>query len=388
MDPDRWDQIQTIFKSVVQAPPALREALLRQACHGDADLQAEVQALIVADSDTVSLLDGVAADAVELVDDLSLEGTFAGPYRLERLLATGGMGAVYLASRSDGDSSVPVALKLIRQGMDSDQILRRFHTEREILGRLKHPNIARLLGGGTTEGDKPWFALEYVDGEPIDEYCDRRQLPIPARLRLFGTVCSAVSHAHARQIVHRDLKPANILVTGDDSGGPQVKLLDFGIAKALGDAAADLTRTGSRIMTPAYASPEQVRGERVGTATDIYSLGVVLFELLTGQLPYPIRGTSKLEIASIIATAEPERPSTVVCDRSDPDGAAALEALAHARSTRPDRLRLQLSGDLDGICMQALRKQVLERYASVEALAADVQRHLEGIPRAERTASP
>ena len=387
MNPARWDAIQGLFKQVVDAPDAERDVMLRRAGEIDPELEAEVRALLAADADTGSLLDGVAADAVNLLEELTQEGEQVGPYRLVHLLGTGGMGAVYLAERTDGVFSQRVAVKLIKRGMDSERILRRFRSERQILARLQHPNIATLLDGGVTDRGTPWFAMEYVEGEPIDRYCDRNRLPIDARLELFNTVCRAVLYAHANLIVHRDLKPANILVSADSSGEPQVKLLDFGIARVLGgngEEEGDLTRTGGQVMTPAYASPEQVRGEPVGTSTDVYSLGVVLYELLTGRMPYD----SLSHDAAL--TEEPRRPSTVV--RTGGTGGtggagitfAETEAIGRSRATQPDRLRRLLSGDLDVICLTALRKESDRRYASVEALAGDVRRHLDGLPIAAR----
>ncbi|HEX7069696.1 MAG TPA: serine/threonine-protein kinase [Rhodothermales bacterium] len=368
MDAARWDRIQSIFKQVIDAPPVARDAQLDAACGDDPALRSEVLALLAADEATLSLLDGVAADAIEVQDDFALEGQRVGPYRLHRLLATGGMGAVYLAHDEERGLPGNVALKLVRQGMDTARILQRFEREREILARLRHPNIARLLEAGTTESGKPWFALEYVDGEAIDRFCDRHRLSIDARLRLFAAVCEAVHHAHVNDVVHRDLKPANILVAHAPSGAPDVKLLDFGIAKALGIGAVDLTRTGGQVMTPAYASPEQIRGERVTTATDVYSLGIVLFELLTGQLPYAMRGESRLEIASMVVKEEVPKPSSVVSWGHDP------VAAAKARATDPEHLRLRLSGHLDAVCLTALRKEPEERYASVRVLADEAVR--------------
>jgi len=268
------------------------------------------------------------------------------------------MGAVYLAERVDGAFTQQVALKLIRRGMDSEQILHRFEAERQILASLDHPHIARLVDGGLTADGAPWFAMELVEGDPIDRYCAAHSLGINERLRLFAEVCRAVSFAHSRLVVHRDLKPDNIFITQRG----EVRLLDFGIAKVLadhGDGTA-LTRTAMRVMTPGYASPEQVRGERVGTGTDVYSLGVILYELLTGQRPHDLEGKTLAEVERIVSESAPVRPST--------------------RVGHTGRLSKQLRGDLDVICLKALRQEPERRYASVEALHQDIVRHLDGRP--------
>ena len=369
MDATRWTQIQTLFNAVLEQDPAARDAFLHTACADDPDLLAEVRSLLAADADAHPLLDSLAIEAIALPADLlpdgilPAEGERVGPYRIVEPLGRGGMGAVFLAERADGQFEQQVALKLIRGGAGSAQIVRRFQSERQILARLQHPHIARLLDGGLTEDGQPYFAMEYVDGVPLDQYCEVHDSPIEDRIQLIRAACDAVQSAHRQLVVHRDLKPANILVTVDG----QVKLLDFGIAKmltgaedAMGDpmGAPALTQTGHAVMTPAYAAPEQLRHEPVTTATDVYALGVVLYELLAGERPYDLSGCSPAEIERIVSEQAPRPPSAV--------------APAH----RQRRLR----GDLDTIVQKALRKEPERRYTSAEALADDLQRHLEGRP--------
>jgi serine/threonine protein kinase len=305
-----------------------------------------------------------------------------GSYRLVREIGQGGMGTVYLAVRDDDAFHKRVALKILKRGMDTDSIVRRFRTERQILAGLDHPNIARLLDGGTTADGRPYLVMEFVDGAPLGEFADARQLDTAARLEIFLQVAAAVQYAHQNLVIHRDLKPANVLVTRD--GVP--KLLDFGIAKLLNPEMAGQTlaptAAGLQLMTPEYASPEQVRGETVTTASDVYSLGVLLYELLTGRRPYQITSRAVADIARVVAESEPLRPSIAV-------GAPALaDAEPTTRTTRAatrapaetQRLRRQLEGDLDNIVLKALSKEPVRRYASVDQFAEDVRRHLAGLP--------
>lgn len=387
MDKERWERIQNIFEAALEQPAINREGYVLQACGGDEELLGEVRSLLAADESGHSLLDGQASDVMPTPSEISMEGELVGPYKVIRQIGSGGMGAVYLAERADGHFQQQVALKLIRRGMDSETILRRFQSERQILARLQHPNIARLLDGGLAADGRPWFTLEYIEGKPINEYCDRLRLSIDQRLRLFVTVCEAVQYAQENLVVHRDLKPSNILVTGNG----EVKLLDFGIAKLVGTeaeepSAADMTRTGFRVMTPGYASPEQVRGELVTTATDVYSLGVVLFELLSGSSPYRLTSQSLPEVERVICTTAPQKPSTAAA-RPESREAHAAENVSRARGTQPARLRRRLSGDLDNICLMALRKEPERRYRSAERLADDVRRHLQGRPVVARADS-
>jgi non-specific serine/threonine protein kinase/serine/threonine-protein kinase len=281
------------------------------------------------------------------------------------------MGAVYLAVRADDQYNKQVALKVVQAGIESEEIIRRFRHERQILASLEHPNIARLLDGGVSDDGLPYFVMDYVEGVPLHQYCDEHRLSINQRIALFRTVCSAVHYVHQNLIVHRDLKPSNILVTADGT----LKLLDFGIAKLLkpefGSAAIDATRAEVRLMTPGYASPEQVRGEPVTTATDVYSLGVILYELLTGHRPYRLKSNAPGEVIRVVCEQEPEKPSEIV--KTSEDGGAA-------RSISTEKLARQLYGDLDNIVLKALRKEPQRRYLSVEQFAEDLRRHVEGLP--------
>jgi serine/threonine protein kinase len=282
-------------------------------------------------------------------------GRHVGPYRIQKLLGRGGMGAVFLANRDDDQFRKVVALKLLRFETDEPAVLARFRNERQILAALDHPNIAALYDGGSTEEGLPYIVMEYVAGEMLTTYCDSRALPIPDRLRLFRQVCDAVQYAHQKLIVHRDLKPSNILVTRE--GVP--KLLDFGIAKLLlspellGEAAFK-TQTGAAMMTPEYASPEQIRGEAVSTATDVYSLGAILYEVLTGQLPHPLTLHDPIEMQREICNTDSKPPSAL--------GNAALK------------------GDLDTIVLSALQRDPARRYRSVEQFSEDIHRYLEKRP--------
>ena len=309
-----------------------------------------------------------------------------GHYRLIQRIGEGGMGAVYLAVRDDDQYRKRAAVKLLRKGMETEELLGRFRRERQILASLDHDNIARLLDGGATEDGLPYLVMEYVEGQPVDQYCDTHRLSIRERLELFRAVCSAVHFAHQNLVVHRDLKPSNILVT--PKGIP--KLLDFGIAKLLNpdlsSPAIVATQVEQRVMTPQYASPEQIRGEPVTTAADVYSLGVLLYELLTGHRPYRLATRSLTEIARAVCELEPTRPSTVVQQEEEaPEGHGSARWLTPAsvsetREGSPERLRRRLAGDLDTIVLMAMRKEPQRRYASAEQLSEDIRRHLEGRP--------
>jgi non-specific serine/threonine protein kinase/serine/threonine-protein kinase len=312
-----------------------------------------------------------------------------GPYRLIREIGHGGMGTVYLGVRSDDAFQKRVAIKVLKRGMDTESIVRRFRHERQILASLEHPFIAGLLDGGTTPDGRPYFAMEYVEGQPIVDYCEAHRLHTAARVELLRKVCAAVQYAHQNLIIHRDIKPANVLVTAD--GTP--KLLDFGIAKLLNPELAGHTLAptvaGLQMMTPEYASPEQVRGDAVTTATDVYSLGVLLYELLTGRLPYRLTSRAPADIVRIVCESEPVRPSTAITGVSEAEsGGGAGPAADAPPPARPDRLatvdidmlRRQLAGDLDNIILKALSKEPGRRYASVDQFAEDLRRHQAGLP--------
>lgn len=312
MNPERWRRVREVFDGAISVSPVDRVAYLEEACVNDPDLRAEVESLLrsheVAGDD---FLNSPAVDLKSLAGEgnrrPSYIGRRIGVYQIVEEIGHGGMGEVYRAVRADGQYEKQVALKLVRVGMDTEFLLDRFRHERQILASLDHPNIARLYDGGTTEDGIPYLVMELVEGTPIDRYCEEHNLEINERLELFNRVCAAVQFAHQRLVIHRDIKPGNILVTAD--GTP--KLLDFGIAKILSPAAGAET-TIFHPMTPDYASPEQIRGEPITTATDIYSLGVVLYRLLTGKPPYPETTRTPHEFARIVCESEPIRPSTAV----------------------------------------------------------------------------
>jgi eukaryotic-like serine/threonine-protein kinase len=386
VDPGRWKRLQELFHAASALPPEGRAAYLEGACPDDPALRQDVLALLAEGGDAPDRLaeevrQAAAALASEVERPLRI-----GPYSVLRELGHGGMGVVYLAKRDDDAYRMRVAVKVAR-GPVSKSSEARLVSERQILATLEHPNVARLLDGGTTPGGLPYLVMEYVEGESIDAYCDRRQLPTDERLRLFCVVCDAVQHAHQSLIVHRDLKPANILVTA----AGEVKLLDFGIAKLLKPElfphAAPPTATALRPMTPDYASPEQVRGEPVTTASDVYSLGVVLYELLTGHRPFETRDRRPQEIERLITGTEPEKPSAVVTrplERPAVDGGTATrlepEEVSRARGTQPEKLRRRLRGDLDNIVLMAIRKTPARRYPSAFQLSEDIRRFLAGEP--------
>jgi len=374
LTPDRWRRIKEVLGDALELPLEDRPAFLDSACVGDGDLRRRVDNLIEADGRSWTLAD--RADAVGAESPAAApEGRRIGPYEIVREIGRGGMGAVYLGRRQD-DFERRVAIKLIRTGLADSEALRRFLGERQIAARLEHPNIARLLDGGATPEGEPYFVMEYVEGEPLLDYCERLALPLDRRLALFQEICGAVAFAHRNLVVHRDIKPANILVTAD--GSP--KLLDFGIAKLI-DAegrAAGGTETLYRVMTPDYASPEQVRGIPITTASDVYSLGIVLYELLTGRRPYRLETGRTEELLRVVCETEPPRPSAAVLQ---PRAAAAgADAGAAPGGETDSSLARKLRGDLDAITMKAIRKEPDRRYASVEQLADDLRRHRNGQP--------
>ncbi len=387
---ERWRQIELLFRGAMELPPEERQAFLDQACAGDPDLRHEVESLIAADEGSDSFMHApVRAEAAavgdersSVLDAVSLSGRQIGPYKLLRELGHGGMGAVYLAERVDGQFQHQVAIKLIRSGLDAESFMLRFRNERQILASLHHPNVARLLDGGTTDDGWPYYVMEHIEGEPIDRYCDRHRLSIDQRLELFRSVCSAVHNAHQNLVVHRDIKPANILVTADGVA----KLLDFGIAKLRDPGAVpftvEATASGVRAMTPQYASPEQVLGGAITTATDVYSLGVLLYELLTGRRPYRFDSSGPREIERVICDSKPEKPSTAVRRALETGEGEQLtpRQLSDRRGGKPDWLRRKLSGDLDDIVLMAMRKEPERRYVSAQQLAEDVRLHLSGLP--------
>lgn len=379
MNPELWERVEAIFQEARALDEADRAAFLDRECADHPKWRSEVESLLAAGADAGTFLDTPVAPGVvhQALDDVtaaepaeenSLAGTMLGPYRMLSPIGAGGIGTVWLAERADASYDTTVAIKVIKRGMDTDDLLNRFRTERQVLANLDHPNIARLIDGGAVPDGRPYLAMEYVDGRPIDVYCREQAMPIKDRLRLFCKVCDAVQHAHRNLVIHRDLKPGNVLIS--DSGEP--KLLDFGIAKVLvpeGAEARDVTATGQRLLTPRYASPEQVRGESCTTATDVYSLGVILFELLTGRDPYGVDVRTPAALESAICDTEPSRPSTAVTDAG---------AVTDGDDTR--RVARLLRGDIDNIVLMALRKDPQRRYASVDQFAGDVRRYLSGLP--------
>lgn len=371
--------IDSIVQQAQGLGPRERAAYLRQACGADETLLSRVLLALHEHSASQAWDDlhdegDPAAVAVE-----PIEGQRLGAYRILRRLGSGGMGDVYLAERADEEYHQQVAIKLVRAGAFTPQILGRLRTERQILARLQHPNIARLLDGGRAPDGTPYLVMEYIDGEPIDIHCDRRRLTLPQRIELVRTVCAAVHYAHQNLIVHRDLKPNNILIT--TSG--EVKLLDFGIAKLLDTRHSAhtlaVTHIDYRVMTPAHASPEQVRGDGITTASDIYVLGVLLFELLSGRKPFQLVGSRLTDMERIICEQEPPLPSAMV-ERSAQESPELIDDIVTCRSTTRSRLEKDLRDDLDNIVMMAMRKDPARRYHSAEQLSADLERHLQGQP--------
>ncbi len=361
MKPD-WREVESLLDEVLELTPEQRAPFLERVGAQDSELRAEVERWLRGTERAEGFLDQSGAEyvapLVSATEEIrSAEGTRIGPYRIVGVAGHGGMGMVYVAER-DEPYHQRVALKLVRGAATlDDHLVRHLVEERRILASLEHPHIARLLDGGVTDEGLPWLAMEYVEGEPIDRYCKMRELHLQARLELFLTVCDAIQFAHRNLVIHRDLKPSNILVTVRG----EVKLLDFGIAKLLAEGRSDLprTETGLRVLTPEYASPEQIRGDPIAVGSDVYSLGVLLYELLTGQRPFRLSGRNSLEIEQAVLQQTPPRPSTVVAD---------------------PRLGRQLRGDLDVILLTALRKEPERRYPSVERFAEDIRRFLGGLP--------
>jgi eukaryotic-like serine/threonine-protein kinase len=404
MTPERWRQVEEIFQSALDLHPQARAAFLNDACAADVSLKDHVEALLSQHDSAGGLLEQPVYGVTEmnalqsfLEDTDPLLGKRLGAYRIESEIGRGGMGAVYEASRADNEFHKRAAIKLVKRGMDTDFILRRFRKERQILAGLDHPHIAGLLDGGTTDDGLPYFVMEFIEGQPLYTYCDNNQLNIAERLKLFRSICDAVHYAHQKQVVHRDIKPSNVLVTSQ--GVP--KLLDFGIAKLLnpdlaGDITHDPTATAMRLMTPEYASPEQVQGATTTPGTDVYSLGVLLYELLTGHRPYRLVNRAPHEIARVICEEEPTPPSIIITRPIDllpnvytgDDEATTLRKVYSARRSTLATLRRQLSGDIDTIVMRALRKEPEWRYQTAAQLRDDITAYLEGSPVSEMPDSP
>lgn len=397
---DQWDEIEARFEDVLNLPEAERPAFLAELHAKNPLIHREVLSLLAADGDATEFFEGLSdkfvSPLVARMDREVVPPERIGPYRILREVGRGGMSTVYLAERADGQFAQQVALKIIRGGTadEADERVQRFLAERQILASLNHPHIARLYGGGVTETNRPYFVMEYVEGQPIDTYGNEQALSVRQRLRLFMDVGAAVQYAHQNLVIHRDLKPSNILVTAEGT----VKLLDFGIAKVFsGDPLLDApststTQTGQRWLTPDYAAPEQIRGQRITTATDVYQLGVVLYRLLTGHKPYQVDTTSTYEVERAVCEQEPARPSTIVLRTEEHTRGTQKTTITPAQVSR-DRsvdvqgLRRLLAGDLDAVLLKALRKEPEERYASVGAFVDDVARYLEALPVEARRGS-
>ena len=413
--PDNRDRAKELFDAALALDSSQRASFLAENCR-DESLRQQVENLLANYQEAGDFLDDPAlnpekpapdtpagiqpeeasrprpqsgdtvATATSTEAEDNMVGRQFGAYKLVRRIGQGGMAAVFLASRADDEYRKLVAVKLVQPGLDSRDLLNRFRNERQTLAGLDHPNIVKLLDGGTTSDGLPFLVMDYVEGSPIDAYCDQHKLSVDDRLHLFSKVCDAVQYAHQKLVVHRDLKPSNILVAAD--GTP--RLLDFGIAKVLNPEPSaqnlQVTQTGTRCMTPAYASPEQMRGKQVTPATDIYSLGVVLYELLTGHRPYRLTQHTPAEMERAICDQEPETPSTAISrvekDTSS-DGSTTTktpESVSQTREGQPDKLRRRLRGDLDNIVLKALQKDPQRRYDSVEKFSQDIGRHLQHLP--------
>lgn len=407
MTGERWKQVRDLFDAVLEQPVHRRNEFLAARTVSDPKLEQEVRELLASYQESDHLLTQPAVKGLEsilepepsgettvvslggepgsqmpysrgpasLSDTAAMVGRRVGPYRLIRKIGSGGMGSVFIAARDDREFEQRVAIKLVRPSMNTAQILQRFLQERRVLAGLEHPNIARLLDGGTTQEGLPYLVMEYVEGVPIDRYCEEHKLNVAQRLRLFATVCDAVHYAHRSLVIHRDLKPVNILVTTE--GVP--KLLDFGIAKLVGPGAtADTNLTvDASPMTPDYASPEQVHGDQVTTASDVYALGVMLYRLLTGRSPYRLDKVTAATLFNAITSQEPVKPSQAALLDEEQLAAAAAAA---TREGTPEKLSRRLQGDIDVIVLTALQKDPARRYASVDALSDDVVAHLDGFP--------
>lgn len=373
IDQKRYGKIMRAVDAVIEAEPSERISVLDNACAGDQQFRREVEQLLKHNTAAGSFLEESPFEAITN-GTLSMIGRRVGAYQITAEIGRGGMGTVYAAERADDQYRTRVAVKLIKRGMDTEYILRRFRNERQILANLNHPNIAHLLDAGVTDDGLSYFVMEFVDGVPLDQYAKSNTLSIDEKLKLFRTICAAVQSAHNNLVIHRDIKPSNILVTA----GGTPKLLDFGIAKLLRDESnSDAnTETVFRVMTPEYASPEQIKGEAIITATDVYSLGILLYEFLTGLRPYHFPSRRPDEVAQVICDVDPQRPSTAVAKTAE----VLTDGRAGATNGIKRSLVRTLRGDLDNIILMSLRKDPLRRYSSVQAFSIDIGRYLDGLP--------
>ncbi len=374
MNSENWQKIKAIFYPALELPEGERLDFVKEKCGDDDALCEEIKVLLASSQKSTTFIEKPAFAVSELVvarEKRNLIGQKIGAYKIERELGRGGMGAVYLAKRADKEFEKNVAVKLIKRGLDTDEIIKRFRNERQILAGLDHTNITRLIDGGATDDGLPYLVMDYVEGKPLTKYAEANELTINERLKIFLQICSAVKYAHQNLIIHRDLKPSNILVT--ENGTP--KLLDFGIAKLIDEANEEtFHNTMTRVMTPEYASPEQVQGKQITTSSDVYSLGVILYELLTGERPYKVKSKSADEISKIITDSEPLKPSSVISSKNK------IQDLDSEHSKLKTQNSKLLKGDLDNIVLMAMRKEPERRYSSVEQFAGDIQRYLDGLP--------
>jgi eukaryotic-like serine/threonine-protein kinase len=391
VEPELWRRVEDLYHRALELDESGRAEFLQHSCRDDEALRQEVESLLAHEKAAERFIE---SPALEVMGKLVANGSGItrgspkriGAYRIIREIGHGGMAVVYLGERDDQNYRKQVAIKMVKPGIDAEQILDRFRNERQTLAALDHSYIVKLLDGGSSEDGSPYLVMEYVEGLPIDQYCDSHKLSIDNRLRLFREVCSAVQYAHENLVIHRDLKPGNILI----AKGGVPRLLDFGIAKLLNPECFQtplVTQTDWRPMTPEYASPEQIRGHAITTATDVYSLGVLLFDLLTGHLPYRSGGRSLLEMERLVCETEPEKPSAVVFrkeEKASGDGAASTaitpELASNQRGLQPTELQRRLRGDLDTITMKALEKEPSRRYATASELSADIGRYLSHEP--------
>src|ERR1700733_10918126 len=380
MDSSRWQKVQSLFHQAADLPESDRRGFLETECAGDPALINEVLMLLQEDSRGGSLLDrDIAHVAHDVFHDPSADSQpfkEFGPYRIIKMLGEGGMGVVYLAEREDLGSQV--AIKILRDAWLSPARRARFAAEQRTLAQLNHPSIARLYDADTSPDGTPFFVMEYVEGIPLTNYCQQHRCPVAERLRLFREVCEAVLYAHQHAVIHRDLKPSNILVKPDGT----VRLLDFGIAKHLenlGDS-VDQTMTGLRLMTPAYAAPEQIRGEQVGIQSDVYSLGIILYQLLAGRLPFDLANRAPVQAEKIITETTPAKPSAAAAEK--------IAALWESGSRSKAAANRAQWADLDVLCLKAMHKDARRRYQSAEALIRDIDHYLKGEPLEARAGTP
>ena len=375
-----WERIEKLFNKALELGKDERIEFLKTECGDNEEIFSEVMSLLESDENIHPLLNKKASDLINVEQNINFIGQQIGSYKIIEEIATGGMGTVFLAERSDGLFERKVALKIIKPGLSTIPIIRRFQQERQVLANLQHHNIARLFDGGVTEDKRPFFTMEYVDGIPIDKYCDENKLTIRKRLDLFIKVCDAVQYAHNNLVIHRDLKPSNILIQKDGS----IKLLDFGIAKMLSAEGENkdmptITQTEINLLTPEYSSPEQFKKQNISVSTDVYSLGLLLYKLLVGKSAHEFSSNTFSEYEKVVCEKSIARPSTVLAKQDNGKG-SENENIFSDRSVQPQKLKKQLSGDLDNICMMALRKDPERRYASVEMLSYDIQRYLNNLP--------